>query len=200
MLVNLDKWSALPKHYQAALRAAACEAAKHDADNPPALKRLLAGGTQLRPFSLEIMEACYRTASEVYAETAATNPRFKKIYDSYVAFRSDSYIETSAFFVLEWRRAAAWIERPDATREDIMESSQKFVSTGLAVSMVLLSFVPLALAGPKEDVEAVTWHGGAPWVKTIPTRYCPTTPSTPSCGEHCRPLCARIAQPCVSTS
>jgi len=69
-------------------------------------------------------------------------------------------IETSAFFVLERRRAAARIERPDATREDIMESSQKFVSTGLAVSMVLLSFVPLALAGPKEDVEAVTLAWG----------------------------------------
>lgn len=44
------------------------------------------------PFSHEIMEACYKAANEVYAETAATNPRFKKIYDNYVAFRSDSYL------------------------------------------------------------------------------------------------------------
>ena len=96
MIVNLDKWNALPKNYQAALQTAAAEAghwttAKYDAVNPPALKRLLAGGTQLRPFSQEIMEACYKAANDVYAETAAANPRFKKIYDNYVAFRSDSY-------------------------------------------------------------------------------------------------------------
>jgi TRAP-type mannitol/chloroaromatic compound transport system substrate-binding protein len=38
------------------------------------------------------MEACYTAANEVYAETSAANPRFKKIYDSLVAFRSDSYL------------------------------------------------------------------------------------------------------------
>ena len=38
------------------------------------------------------MEASYKAANEVYAETAAANPRFKKIYDNYVAFRSDSYL------------------------------------------------------------------------------------------------------------
>ncbi len=65
---------------------------KYDAANPPALKRLLAGGTQLRGFSPEIMEASYRAANEVYAETSAGNPRFKKIYDSMSAFRSDSYL------------------------------------------------------------------------------------------------------------
>jgi len=96
-LVNLDKWNGLPKHYQAALLAAARDAGhwltgKYDAVNPPALRRLLAGGTQLRGFSQEIMEASYRAANEVYAETSAENPRFKKIYDSMVAFRSDSYL------------------------------------------------------------------------------------------------------------
>jgi len=96
-LVNLEKWNALPKHYQAALHAAARDAGhwmigKYDAVNPPALKRLLAGGTQLRPFSQEIMEACYKAANEVYAETSAENSRFKKIYDSMTAFRSDSYL------------------------------------------------------------------------------------------------------------
>src|SRR5262249_39796320 len=96
-LINLERWNALPRYYQAAVQAAARDAsswmmAKYDAVNPPALKRLLAGGTQLRPFSQEIMEACYRAANEVYAETAAANPRFKKIYDNFVAFRNDSYL------------------------------------------------------------------------------------------------------------
>jgi TRAP-type mannitol/chloroaromatic compound transport system substrate-binding protein len=96
-LVNLDKWNALPKHYQAALLAAARDAGnwmtgKYDAVNPPALKRLLAGGTQLRGFTQEIMEASYRAANEVYAETSAENPRFKKIYESMTAFRGDGYL------------------------------------------------------------------------------------------------------------
>jgi TRAP-type mannitol/chloroaromatic compound transport system substrate-binding protein len=96
-LVNLEKWNALPKHYQTTLLAAARDAGhwltgKYDAANPPALKRLVAGGTLLRGFSQEIMESCYKAANEVYAETAAANPHFKKIYDSFVAFRSDSYL------------------------------------------------------------------------------------------------------------
>jgi TRAP-type mannitol/chloroaromatic compound transport system substrate-binding protein len=96
-LINLDKWNALPKHYQAALLVAARDAGhwmtgKYDIVNPPALRRLLASGTQLRGFTQEIMEASYRAANEVYAETSAENPRFKKIYDSMVAFRGDSYL------------------------------------------------------------------------------------------------------------
>ena len=54
-----------------------------------------------------------------------------------------------------------------------MESSQKFVSTGLAVSMVLLSFVPLALAGPKEDVEAVTLAWGRALGEDDPDKVLP---------------------------
>src|SRR5262249_51872475 len=50
------------------------------------------GGVLLRPFSQDIMEACYKAANQVYAETGATNPRFKKIYESLAAFRSDSYL------------------------------------------------------------------------------------------------------------
>jgi TRAP-type mannitol/chloroaromatic compound transport system substrate-binding protein len=96
-LVNLDKWNGLPKPYQAALLAAARDAGhwmtgKYDAANPPALMRLLANGTQLRAFSQDIMDASFRAANEVYAETSADNPRFKKIYDSMMAFRKDSYL------------------------------------------------------------------------------------------------------------
>ena len=51
-LVNEKKWSELPKAYQAALQTACAEAnvwmpAKYDAQNPPALRRLVASGTQL---------------------------------------------------------------------------------------------------------------------------------------------------------
>ncbi len=61
--VNLEKWNALPKAYQAALTAACTYAntqmaARYDMQNPAALKRLVGAGTQLRPFSQEILEAC----------------------------------------------------------------------------------------------------------------------------------------------
>ncbi len=95
-LVNLEKWNGLPARYQAALQVAARDAGhyittKYDAVNPPALKRLLASGTQLRAFSREIMEASFDAAKKVYAETSAENPRFKKIYDNMIAFRGDGY-------------------------------------------------------------------------------------------------------------
>ena len=66
--------------------------AKYDAQNPAALKRLVAGGAKLRPFSQAIMDACFKAANEVYAETSATNADFKKVYDAIVAFRNDQYL------------------------------------------------------------------------------------------------------------
>ena len=46
----------------------------------------------MRPFSPEILEACLKASKEVYAETSAKNPAFKKIYDSMLAFRNDGYL------------------------------------------------------------------------------------------------------------
>jgi TRAP-type mannitol/chloroaromatic compound transport system substrate-binding protein len=95
--VNLDKWNQLTPVYKSILQAA-CDRgnvwsqAKFDASNPPALKRLLAGGTQLRAFSPAIMEACLKAAIEVYAEVSAKNADFKKIWDSILAFRNDGYL------------------------------------------------------------------------------------------------------------
>ncbi|MGB6349450.1 MAG: ABC transporter substrate-binding protein, partial [Pseudolabrys sp.] len=96
-IVNLEKWNSLPKPYQAAVLAAARDAGhwmttKYDAANPSALKRLVADGALLRAFSQEIMEACYKAANDVYAEIGEKNPRFKRIYESLIAFRNDSYM------------------------------------------------------------------------------------------------------------
>jgi TRAP-type mannitol/chloroaromatic compound transport system substrate-binding protein len=95
--INLEKWNALPKSYQTILQTA-CQHAnvwvqgKYDAQNPIALKRLVAGGAQLRPFPQPVMEACLKAANEVYNETSAGNADFKKIYDSISAFRNDQYL------------------------------------------------------------------------------------------------------------
>ena len=66
--------------------------ARYDAQNPAALKRLVAAGAQLRPFPPAVMDACFKAANELYAETAAANAEFKKVYESTVAFRSDQYL------------------------------------------------------------------------------------------------------------
>jgi len=94
LYVNADQWASLPKTYQAILEAACARAksmmvAKYDTQNPAALKRLVAGGTQLRPYSRDILLACYKAAFELYDETAATNEKFKKIYDAWKPFRQD---------------------------------------------------------------------------------------------------------------
>jgi TRAP-type mannitol/chloroaromatic compound transport system substrate-binding protein len=95
--VNLDKWNALPKNYQAIVAAAAGasnveQTGRYDARNPAALKRLVAAGTQLRPFSLPIMEACLKASNEVNTEASATNPDYKKVLESIEAFRNDEYL------------------------------------------------------------------------------------------------------------
>jgi TRAP-type mannitol/chloroaromatic compound transport system substrate-binding protein len=94
--VNLDKWNSLPKPYQAILTQAAAYAndwmmAKYDQLNPPALRRLLAGGAQLHAFTPAIMEACYKAAQELHAEISKTNASFKKVYDSMNAFMKPGF-------------------------------------------------------------------------------------------------------------
>src|SRR5581483_6530376 len=95
-LSNLGKWNELTKSYPAAIATASGETwewvlGKYDHGNPAALKRLVAGGALLRPFPEPILEACYKAANEVYAEHSKSNPQFKKLYDSLIAFRGDSY-------------------------------------------------------------------------------------------------------------
>ncbi len=97
LYVNLKQWEALPPEYKSILEAACAEAninmtAKYDALNPAALRRLARQGTQLRPFSREIMEACYQATVEACEEESAKNPKFKKIYEPWKAFRDDQIL------------------------------------------------------------------------------------------------------------
>ena len=82
--VSKTRWDELPPSYKAILGAAATEATafivgRYDARNPLALKRLVAAGTQLRPFSETTMDVCYRAANTVYAEIGGKNEDFKRI-------------------------------------------------------------------------------------------------------------------------
>jgi TRAP-type mannitol/chloroaromatic compound transport system substrate-binding protein len=96
LLISRQKFNELPKGYQSIVRTAAALAnvdcqAKYDAQNPTAIKRLQAAGTQFRPFSNDVLEACFKAANEVYAENSAKNAKFKKMHDAYMSFRNDQY-------------------------------------------------------------------------------------------------------------
>jgi TRAP-type mannitol/chloroaromatic compound transport system substrate-binding protein len=94
IFVNLNEWAKLPKEYQIILEDACAFAhhdmvAKYDTKNPQAMKRLIGGGTQLRPFPNDVLAASYKACMELYEEIGAKNPRFKKILDAYMKYRDD---------------------------------------------------------------------------------------------------------------
>jgi TRAP-type mannitol/chloroaromatic compound transport system substrate-binding protein len=95
--INLNKWNELSGAYKSIVRGASALAnewmlAKYDASNPAALKRLINDGAQLRPFNQTVLEASYKAANEVYADTSSRNSDFKKVYESMSAFRGDEYL------------------------------------------------------------------------------------------------------------
>ena len=95
-LINLAKWNELPKTYQNMVEVASGDAwawvvGKYDYSNPSALKKLISQGAVLRPFPQPVLEACYSAAQEVYADHSKNNPMFKKLHESLVAFRNDSF-------------------------------------------------------------------------------------------------------------
>jgi TRAP-type mannitol/chloroaromatic compound transport system substrate-binding protein len=97
VMIQKAKWEELPASYKsiitAAAQAANCDMqAKYDFLNPAAMKRLAANGAKFRPFSPEILEACFNAAKETYAEISASNAAFKKVHDAMVAFRADEYL------------------------------------------------------------------------------------------------------------
>ena len=97
MYVGTKAWEALPKEYQSIFEAACAEAhvdmqAKYDARNPAALKRLVASGLQLKPFPKEVGDAAFKASNELFAELVAKNPKWAKIYNSFVKFRDDGIL------------------------------------------------------------------------------------------------------------
>ena len=97
VLINEKKWNELPKSYQAALTAACGEAnawmpAKYDAQNPEALRRLVAGGTKLRPFPRSVMEASETAAYELYDELKAKSEHWKRVYPGWKKFRDEQFL------------------------------------------------------------------------------------------------------------
>jgi TRAP-type mannitol/chloroaromatic compound transport system substrate-binding protein len=97
MVIGTEKWAGLPKSYQAILTQAGEAAhnwmiAKYDSVNPGALRRLVAGGAELKAFPAPVMEACLKAANDHYAELSAKSALFKKALESHHAFRAESLL------------------------------------------------------------------------------------------------------------
>ena len=98
LVVSKDKFDALPKPYQSALRAAAGDRRRLDAGT---IRRRQSGGGEAagRRRRLVAAVAAGRDGSllqdrqrPLRSAFGADNPRFKKIADSYLGFRSDQYL------------------------------------------------------------------------------------------------------------
>jgi TRAP-type mannitol/chloroaromatic compound transport system substrate-binding protein len=92
--VNQKAWDALTPEYKAIVESAAAYAhidmtAKYDAKNVPALKQLVASGTKLQRFPKDVLDAAFKESQALYSELSGKNPRWKKIYDDFAAFRRD---------------------------------------------------------------------------------------------------------------
>jgi TRAP-type mannitol/chloroaromatic compound transport system substrate-binding protein len=94
LFINLDRWNALPKPYQAVVTAAAAHAnaamqAGYDASSPAALRTLVAEGAELRTFPQAVLNACFAAASEVFAEKSAESAHFRRIFAAWKPFRRE---------------------------------------------------------------------------------------------------------------
>jgi len=90
--VNLTAWNNLPAEYQEVFKAAAYESninmlAKYDALNGAALQSLVDQGTELTPYSEEILTAANEATTALLEESASADATFKEIYDSWKQFR-----------------------------------------------------------------------------------------------------------------
>lgn len=95
LFVNLDKWNALPKSYQAALETATLASnhsmfARYDMLHTEALRRLIAAGAKLRAFPQDMLTKVYATAYAYYDELAEKNENFKKLYGAFKQAMNDT--------------------------------------------------------------------------------------------------------------
>jgi TRAP-type mannitol/chloroaromatic compound transport system substrate-binding protein len=94
--VNLTAWNKLPKEYQEVFKTAAWEAntnmlSQYDSLNRTAISRLIAGGTQLTPYTPDIMSAAEKISFDLYEQNASKDKTFREIYTQWKQFREEIY-------------------------------------------------------------------------------------------------------------
>jgi TRAP-type mannitol/chloroaromatic compound transport system substrate-binding protein len=94
MIVNEEKWSALPKQYQAVLSQAGAGSRRLDdreirQRQSRALKRLIAGGAELRAFPQPVLEACYQATQGTSERDRRKSELFKQTKESHDAYMKE---------------------------------------------------------------------------------------------------------------
>jgi TRAP-type mannitol/chloroaromatic compound transport system substrate-binding protein len=95
LYINLARWDAMADRHKALLEIACGDTLRDtiaigEAGQWKVLKELQAEGVQLKRWPPEILVAFEKAWYEVAAAESARNPNFKRVYDSYAAFR-DNY-------------------------------------------------------------------------------------------------------------
>lgn len=103
--VNLEAWNRLPKAYQQMIQLAAQEAnyamlSNYEALNAAGLKTLIASGTQLRPYSAEILKQAKTETEALFADLAQRDANFKAIYEPWKTFQQS---------VIAWNNTNEWV-------------------------------------------------------------------------------------------
>ena len=114
LFVNQKAYDALSAEYKAIVEAAASYGhvdmqAKYDARNSASLKQLVAGGAKLFPFPKDLMDAAFKESQALSSELSAKNPRWKKVFDDYSAFRRDANL---------------WFQFTEANFDDFMQKQK----------------------------------------------------------------------------
>lgn len=96
LIINKTAFENLPKDLQAIVTYAARAMSQdmldsYTAHNSRSLKELVENqGVQVRRLPDAVLKHFYEISQQVYAQQAAQDPQFKKVYDSYSAFMKDS--------------------------------------------------------------------------------------------------------------
>ncbi len=103
LMINKEKWDALPEDLQAIVKSAAEAENQHIYDeftarNAEALRQLVdEHGVQLRRLPDEVLQALEKTSQEAVEDLVAGNDQARRIYESYRGFRDSmvSYISVA---------------------------------------------------------------------------------------------------------
>lgn len=120
LVFNKAAFESLPKDLQAIVTHAARSLSQdmldsYTAHNSRALKELVEKqGVQIRKLPDEVLKRFYEISQQVYAKTAAQDPQFRKVYESYKAFMEDSAayqkISEQTYYEVRGEQAAAFSE------------------------------------------------------------------------------------------
>ena len=121
VFVNRKTWEALPRTYQQMFRTAASEVnlqilARYDERNGDALRRLVAEGITLVPYSESILKSAEQASFEIYEDHAIKNQDFRRIYEPWSHFREN---------ILHWSNVKESMKNalPIALRTEILRKA-----------------------------------------------------------------------------